>query len=142
MSLGGFPLTSTDSYILVNILAIRAKAKYCSILKIDKSSHLTFLGRAPLASGFRYDELGFPTHFHSFFEGEESFDHTLSTIDKQSQEMLVKAQSIEDNLSLSLQWEKLLSNVGVGCTVQRSKELKHLLRKGVPNNHRPLVWKW
>ena len=80
-------------------------------------------------------------HFN-VLEQDESFDNTLCTMEKQSREMLVKAQSIEDNLTLGLQWEKLFANVGVGCTVQRSKELKYLLRKGVPNTHRPVVWKW
>lgn len=90
---------------------------------------------------FRYDDLGFPVDQNESYE-HDTFDDKIATIEKQSDEMYLKAKSIEEGLSTNLQWEKFMTNVGFGTPAQRSKELKYLIRAGIPQAHRSTVWKW
>ena len=87
---------------------------------------------------FRYDELGFRCVVQP--HSSQSFDETFDAIEKLSDEQYIKAKSIENNLTLSMDWERFLANVDV-TSVEKSAELKQLVRRGVPPAHRSKVWK-
>lgn len=61
-------------------------------------------------------------------------------MEKHSDIQFVRAKSIEHNLSVSMDWEKFLANTDLS-TAEKSKELKELIRMGVPNAHRGKLWK-
>lgn len=93
-------------------------------------------------NNYRYDENGFQINPDVDYFADFSLDDKFQSVEKQSDALFHKAKSIEEGLKTNMSWERYMTNIGAGTNTQKSKELKLLIRAGVPNSYRASVWKW
>ncbi|XP_045159661.2 TBC1 domain family member 2B-like isoform X2 [Mercenaria mercenaria] len=90
-----------------------------------------------------YDKYGFSRkHYTEETEEVEEYDplgSKAAVLEKQSEELNTKVKEADQAASLRVKWENYL--VGRGGKLQKSTELKMLIRQGVPHEFREEVWK-
>ncbi|KAK3612580.1 hypothetical protein CHS0354_042080 [Potamilus streckersoni] len=94
------------------------------------------------SSGHEYDQYGF-SRIYMMEEEEEDQDELVTkaaVFERQSQEITSKVKEADLEMSLRIKWENYM--VGQkGRSLQKSVELKNLIRQGIPDEYREQVWK-
>ncbi|KAL3869079.1 hypothetical protein ACJMK2_041805 [Sinanodonta woodiana] len=89
-----------------------------------------------------YDQYGF-SRIYMMEEEEEDQDELVTkaaVYERQSQEITSRVKEADLEMSLRIKWENYM--VGQkGRSLQRSVELKNLIRQGIPHEYREQVWK-
>ncbi|XP_052274316.1 TBC1 domain family member 2B-like isoform X2 [Dreissena polymorpha] len=89
-----------------------------------------------------YDRYGFSRkHYMDEAEDweEDSLGNKAAVLERQSEELSTQVKDADHNASLRVKWENYM--VGRGGKLQKSVELKNLIRQGVPHLYREEVWK-
>ena len=80
-----------------------------------------------------YDELGFQNKLsQDISEFEDLFSNNTST---------TQLADLEDEKQWKERWDNFISSISNSEQLNRTSELKHLLRSGVPQDYRPKIWR-
>nr|KAG5694202.1 hypothetical protein BaRGS_027178 [Batillaria attramentaria] len=102
----------------------------------DQDAHQTFLS----SHSMEYDRYGFQAYLHTEEETEDILVAKANQLQRQSDELANRLQNADETTSKHVKWENFMVGQS-GKPLQRSPELKTLIRLGVPHEYKEHVWK-
>ncbi|KAI0211391.1 TBC1 domain family member 2B [Lamellibrachia satsuma] len=85
-----------------------------------------------------YDEYGFS--LRPIYEFDQNLEAAAKNLQKISDELSCKAQNLGVDMSNQVKWENYFVSIGER-EIQRSRELKLLIRTGIPLQYKERIWK-